>query len=209
MMLDDSITLSRNKFTRLISAFAGLAGYPNPEDPLPPGPWDPVIKDSILNFNQPFQADRHPRRWQRQQEQIASSINWAMLNPQPLPPREEWAKVAAQAIVDDIQHKTQLIQLLPEKFQHRAAEGIQGNLAQLVDEVCGTGWPRRWPFPIPPFPWPPEPEPDPREMFINPLDLIIMGVVFDNLAGTVMEGLQGALRETAVAFQNAGLERMG
>lgn len=33
-------------------------------------------------------------------------------------------------------------------------------LARLVDEWCGTPWPRKWPIPFPwPFPWPPEPDP--------------------------------------------------
>jgi hypothetical protein len=35
-----------------------------------------------------------------------------------------------------------------------------------------------------------------------------MGVVFESLANTVSEELQGALLETAVTFQNAGFEQL-
>ena len=45
-------------------------------------------------------------------------------------------------------------------------------------------------------------------MEVNPLDLIMMGVVFDALTQTVSERVQGALQDTAVAFQNAGVERL-
>lgn len=206
MMSEDSIALSRKQFTRLVGKLAGLNGYPDPDNPLPPGPWDPVIRDILQGHINLAQAGPQPQPW-RYMEQVWLSWQQVMLNPQPLPPLENWAVMAATAIVKDIQQTADKMPLLPEEFQLRAVEGIQAKLAQLVDDWCGTGWPRRWPIPIP-FPLPPEPEPDPREINVTPLDLIIMGVVFDQLSGTVVDSLQGALQETAVAFQDAGLERM-
>ena len=212
MMSQDSISLSRKQFTKLVSMLTGLAGYPDPENPLEPGPWDPVIFDSILSQvdltlagpqPQPWRwAGPQPTPWRHYQEQVLSSLNWRSLNPQPLPPRETWGLLAAKAIVADIQRSIASLQLWPEEFQERAIAGIQGNLAQLVDDWCPTP-PRRFPIPIPPFP-----EPDPRQIEVNPLDLIMMGVVFDTLTRSVSERVQGALQETAVAFQNAGLERL-
>lgn len=204
MMSEDSIHLSRKQFTKLVKGLAGLAGYPDPDNPRPPGPWDPVIRDSILKRVGLAQAGPQPVPWRRQQEQVLSSLNWRLLNPQPLPPREAWGILAANAIVADIQEKTALTHLFPEEFHERAAESIQSNLEILIDYWCGTP-PPRFPIPIPPFP---EPEPDPRELAVNPLDLIMMGVMFDNLTQTVTESLQDALSVTAVAFQNAGLERL-
>ncbi|MFN2104648.1 MAG: hypothetical protein ACK2UJ_07235 [Candidatus Promineifilaceae bacterium] len=198
MPLEDPITLSRAQLGRLVQGLAGIAGYPNPEDPHEPGPWDPVIQNAFLNRADLVLAGPQPQPWK--------SINWALLNPQPLPPHEQWAQIAARAIVGDIRTRMALMQSLPEEFHAPIVEGIQANLSQFADEVCGSE-PWRWPFP-PPRPWPPEPDPDPREMLANPLDLIIMGVVFDSLAGTVSDELQGPLQDAAAAIQNAGFERL-
>lgn len=190
----EMITLPYKQFTRLVGTLAGLAGYPDPDNPLPPGPWDPVIREALRGID--VLAGPHPTPWRR-----AGDV---MLNPQPLPPREVWALVAAQAIVADIQRTSESLRMFPDEFQYRAVEMTQAGLAELVDDWCGTGWPRRWPIP---WPWPPEPDPDPREL-ANPLDLIIIGAVFDRLSGMLDESLQGAVEETAVAFIEAGVARM-
>jgi hypothetical protein len=209
MPLEDSITLSREQVTRLVRGLAGIASYPNPEDPPHPGPWDPVLKNAFLNRFDLVRAGPQPQPWKWLRDQILSSINWASLNPQPLPPLSGRGQLAAMAIVSDMRSRMALAQSLPEEFQVPIVEGIHNSLAELVDGWCGNE-PRPWPIPIPipPWPWPPEPDPDPREMFVNPLDLIIMGVVFENLAGTVSEELQSPLQETAAAFQDAGFERL-
>lgn len=188
----DIITLPYKQFTQLVGALAGLAGYSDPDNPLPPGPWDPVIRKALRGID--LVAGPHPEPWRR--------AGHVMLNPQPLPPREMWALIAAQAIVADIQRTSESLRMFPEDFQYRAVEMTQARLAELVDDWCGTGWPRRWPFP---WPWPPEP--DPREL-VNPLDLIIIGAVFDQLSGTLDESLQGAVQETALAFIESGVARM-
>ena len=115
MMSQDSISLSRKQFTRLVSRLTGLAGYPDLDNPLKPGPWDPVVHDSILSqvdltLAGPQPVPWHwsgpqPTPWRQHQGQVLSSLNWRLLNPQPLPPCEIWGLLAAKGIVADIQHR--------------------------------------------------------------------------------------------------------
>ncbi len=51
-----------------------ISGYPDPENPQPPGPWDPHIRRALQSVQLVFGP--HPEPW----VQVA-------LNPQPLPPR--------------------------------------------------------------------------------------------------------------------------
>jgi hypothetical protein len=205
MPSENAFYLSREQLTRLVSGLTGLAGYPNPDDPLPPGPWDPVLKNRFLDRYDLVLAGPQPQPWR----QRVSSLDWVSLNPQPLPPRISWAQVAARAIVSEIRSRMALMQSLPEEFHGRMVEGIHANMGELVADWCGTE-PRRWPIPIPipPWPWPPDPDPDPRELLVNPLDLLIMGVVFESLVNTVDEEVQGVLLDTAAAFQDAGFGQL-
>lgn len=213
----DSITLSRKQFVRLVTSLTGLGDYPNPDDPLPDGPWGPIIRETIYGRtgysaarSGLAEAGPQPQPWRTQWESVLLNPQplpprwvWSAVNPQPLPPRWAWSVLMAQAIVADIQRTMHTFRLLPPEFQEQAVEATRHNLAALVDDWCGTGKPR-WPFP-----WPgPGPDPDPRDLLVTPLDLIMSGTLLAQLAGTVSEQLREAVVETAVALQNAGLEQL-
>ena len=136
MPLEDSITLSRAQLVRLVQGLAGIAGYPNPDEPHEPGPWDPVIQNAFLNRVDLVLAGPQPVPWK--------SIDWAALNPQPLPPLSRWAQIAAGAILGDIRTRMALMQALPEEFHGPIVERIQMDLSRFADEVCGSE-PWRWP----------------------------------------------------------------
>ena len=62
------------------------------------------------------------------------------LNPQPLPPAEA-VQVAAARLADE------LVRLAVEtEMRGEAADGF---VTELIDDWCGTPWPRRWPWPGP------------------------------------------------------------
>lgn len=77
--------------------------------------------------------------------QVPSRIDLVSLNPQPLPPAERFL-VASADLAHDIGRLA-----VETDLTHGGGTDL---VRQLVDDWCGTGWPRRWPFPFP--------GPDPR-----------------------------------------------
>ena len=73
----------------------------------------------------------------------------AMLNPQPLPPKEQYLSASVE-LAQDVARAAAVAELY--------GASPSDMLGRIVDEWCGTPWPR-------PFPWPgpvdPEPEPHP------------------------------------------------
>ncbi len=108
---------------------------------------------------------------------VIGGVEQVALNPQPLPPKESFAVGA------------QLTHLVLGAALAGGADSAGAFLAE-VDDWCGTGWPRRWPFP-----WPPEPEPDPRwraDVFLG------AALAAADLAGHYPEGeMQDALGKAA------------
>ena len=74
---------------------------------------------------------------------VVGGVEQVSLNPQPLPPKEGIAVGA------------QLVHLVLGAALAGGGRDFGGMFLSEVDDWCGTGWPRRWP-------WPPVPEPDPR-----------------------------------------------
>jgi len=104
---------------------------------------------SIFARINPEIYDIIPRGPQRL-EQIALRGSEAMLNPQPLPPKEAYL-VASIDLAHDIARAAAIAE---------AAGGSSSDmLARIIDDWCGTYWPR--PFPLPGPPVGPEPEPHP------------------------------------------------
>jgi hypothetical protein len=105
------------------------------------------------------------------------------LNPQPLPPRIAFAASFAEEIVD----RAALL-------QEAGGRAGSGYVTRFIDDYCGTPPRRRWPFP-----WPPK---DDR---INPLDLVTIGVTFQNLARTLEnEDLAGQISKAGGALVDRG-----
>ncbi len=58
---NETLNISREKLVLLVSQmFGGASGYPNPDEPLPHGPWDPLIRkvSGQMQFFRP-----HPEPW--------------------------------------------------------------------------------------------------------------------------------------------------
>jgi hypothetical protein len=108
------------------------------------------------------------------------------LNPQPLPPRDP---LVTGAIV----MSRRLVELALEA--NLRGEDSREWLSQIVDEWCGTPWPRRWPWPGPgPFP---DTGPQPDPWALNEARAV-GAVVFASSASKIREdGLRSALSEAA------------
>jgi hypothetical protein len=108
-------------------------------------------------------------------------LDWAALNPQPLPPREAFLTAAAQ--------------LAHEFVRGAVTIDMQGGsspalVSDLIDDWCGTLWPRRWPWP-----WPgPRPDEGPLpELWDVRTARVVGAVIFASMASRLAEG---DLRET-------------
>jgi hypothetical protein len=172
---------TRQKLASSISAIGG--GYPNPDDPQPPGPWDPVIRTTLERLGP------HPEPWRDRLDSRAEIFRtiarrfpavWDLLggdrfdsvalNPQPLPPRAMFAVEFARAAVDRLVLIQETADAIANGADQRGIIIVGGRISQLVDDICGTTFPRK--FPVPPRPGP---EPDPR---LSGTELILMGTYF-------------------------------
>lgn len=193
--MSDTITISRIALVSILSSFIG--GYPNPEgDPLPPGPWDPVIRKA---FNQlRWQLGPHPEPWITG---IQNPLSQVALNPQPLSPRLAYTTVLAQEIINSITNLQDIADVLPEDAQFRAIEVANQRLQVFFDDYCGTP-PRKSPFPVP----------HPRDGVIEgfkPLELVIVGTQFEASATTLVhEGLKEVLSGLGKKITERGIAQM-
>jgi len=96
----------------------------------------------------------------------ALPLSWAMLNPQPLPPRERYALALADAHIQELHSLDRAAFLMGGKVADRAI-GRSLQLVAAIDELCPRWptWPKSWPPPPPPPPWLDD-EMQPTELFL-------------------------------------------
>ncbi|MEJ7912922.1 MAG: hypothetical protein WKF70_07190, partial [Chitinophagaceae bacterium] len=132
-----------------------------------------------------------------------NSLSWSSLNPQPLPPKWNFAIALAEEVIE----KASMLQMVADSFSDRGDQRsiiiVSGYINKFVDDIC----------PTPPVikvpkkgPWPPDPEPDPRW---SGLDLAIMGTLFQNEARMLDgAGMQHALHEAGEKLIQVGVSRL-
>jgi len=139
----------------------------------------------------------HPEVWDViiQRLRAGTRFDTVALNPQPLPPVESFLIGAAEMA----NHSARMA--IEYEFTGRPASGL---IADLIDDWCGTPWPRRFPFPWP-GPHPNEgPQPDP---WVVQTARMIGALVFANIGSRLAESdlaeslIKGAerLNEAAVS----------
>ena len=208
-----SLLVSHEKLLALVRALIGGGrGREGDDQPLPPGPWDPVVRVAIERNNafgpQPepwrlFIASvlaRHPELW----DAIGGGGNFGdevALNPQPLPPRFAFLASVAQELIGRAE-------LLQEIASGTAREGeqqgiiiVSGYISRFVDDFCGTGFRLKYPFPGPRPHW-----------FTNELDgidLVVMATQFDQAAKESFHPELGqVLADASAKFVEAGFSKM-
>jgi hypothetical protein len=140
-----SLQISSEKLFALFRGlYGGSGGYEDDEHPLPPGPWDPVIRVAFERVSvfgpspEPWRRrvsvfGSHPEPWK---EVLASILArhpeiWdaiggghslgdeAALNPQPLPPRFAFLTAVAQAVIN----RAELLQEIVDASQFEGEGG--------------------------------------------------------------------------------------
>ena len=192
--MNDSITISHKALMAILNSFIG--GYPDPDNSLPPGPVDPIIRRTFDRVR--YQLAPQPEPW------LASLPNPSIqvaLNPQPLPPRLAYTTVLAQEIINSITNLQDIADTLPEDAQARVGEVANRRLQVFLDEYCGTTPPKS-----------PFPGPRPRNGVVqgfNSLELVVLGTQFEAAATTLMnEGLQQALSTAGTKLIEQGTAQL-
>ena len=187
------------------SMISGGRGREDDDHPLPPGPWDPVIRvalDHVHVFGRKLAfaslAARRPEIFD-----VLGGGHFfgdeAALNPQPLPPRFAVLIAVAQAVV----RRSELFQEIAAAVPAVGApqEGLGGYTRRFSDDWCGNGFRPRWPLPGPRPSW------FPQEL--EGLDLLVLATEFDRAAkDTHSQELRQNLAGAAARFLDAGVSRM-
>ncbi|MEY2934985.1 MAG: hypothetical protein RL033_5734 [Pseudomonadota bacterium] len=180
-----SLQISREKLLTIVGALTGTrSGREDDDHPLPPGPWDPVIRVAL---------ERTTRR--------TSVLDEVALNPQPLPPRFAFLQAAARTLSS----RAELLQELADSTQ-RADERqgiiiVGGYVSRFSDDWCGSSFRLRWPFPGPRPRW--------FTAELDGTDLIVIASELEQAAReSASPELGRALADGSSRFVEAGLSKL-
>lgn len=215
--IGETINISREKLVSIVSQFfGGTNGNPNPDEPLKPGPWDPVIRKVAYRLSEP-----QPIPWRftdinsnqnrleffaRFNQAIWEVIGgWgksemAALNPQPIPPLTAFIAEFTQEAIDRVLLTQEIANELNQTGEQRGKIIVGNRLSQLVDEMCGNGF--KFKFPIP------RPKNDTDDK-LSGVELLTAGAIFEQTAKNVArEDLRQELRNAGAKLIETGISRM-
>lgn len=205
-----SVYISQEKLLALVDTLlSGSSGREDDDHPLPPGPWDPVVRVALerMDIFRPPSAPwglflasvlaRHPEIWDAIDPHYRVGGEVA-LNPQPLPPRFAFLTAVTQVVTGRAELLYEVADAVSQEGEHRSTAGY---IARFVDDWCGNSRPK-WPFPWPPPPWWFDRE-------LNSVDLFVMAAQFDRAAKEAFNpGLRQNFMDATTKFVEAGLSKM-
>ena len=222
----ETLSISREKLTAFVSQVFGGAsvGREDDEHPLPPGPWDPVIRKVAKRVfgphPEPWHLEfGHPVPWRSELDvnriilaslaarhpEIADVIGGGRftqteLNPQPLPPRAAFVAAFTEEVIDRALLMQEVADAMNQTGEQQGIIIVGGRLSLLVDELCGNNFKVRIPFPKPKRG---------EDRLLSGIELLAAGAVFEQNAATVVhEGLRYELRNAAAKLIENGLARI-
>jgi hypothetical protein len=178
---------------KVVSMVSQLVNYyPDPDNPQPPGPWDPVIRRAYERTA--LRMSTHSK---------LNSWDLVALNPQPLPPRAIFSQLLAQEVIERTLLMQEIADAINTDGQERGIIIVGGVTERFVDDLC----PDRPKIPFPKKgPWPPEPDPDPRW---QALELLVIGNQFQEAARSAgSESLKNTFKKAAEKIIATGISRM-
>ncbi len=206
-----ALHINQEKLLALVQAMiGGTRGRDDDDHPLPPGPWDPVIRVALQNLT--FRPETNPWRTFGPSPEpwnvIAASILGTRpgaeveLNPQPEPPGVAFLVSVAQSVVSRAAFLQEIADASAGGPEQRGAIDVGGYISRFVDDWCGTGFRLRYPFPGPRPHW-----------FVNELgdiELLVIAAQFAQEATeTFSAGLRQHLADASTEFMKAGIAKMG
>ena len=140
-------------------AISSTTGQPDPDNPLPPGPWDPVIRQAAEKLFGPDPSPWHinrlgpfPDPWrafERVENFVGGRFDRVALNPQPLPPRWAFSLAFARAAMERLILIQETAETMRSTGDDRSIIVVGGRVSELVEFVCGNGFRPPIPFPGP------------------------------------------------------------
>lgn len=195
-----SPTIPREKFVSFVSRIInGDSGNPDPDNPLKPGPWDPVIRQAVRRVTNSFAHHPYHARFAFSFYSLGTE---AGLNPQPLPPRETFAIAIAQDVIERVILMQDIADAIGRNNgQERGIIIVSGAIQKFIDDYCGTDL-LRLKFPLPP----PKKGLDDK---LSAFELVAMGIQFEQGASTVANHeLAQELRNAGAKLTDMGLARI-
>jgi hypothetical protein len=222
----EPLTIPREKLVAFVTNIFGGAtvGREDDEHPLPPGPWDPILRKVAKTLSGPQPEPwhfkfGHPVPWRSEASMTrlilaviaahhpegvdgigGGRFSQTELNPQPLPPRAAFLAAFAEEVIDRALLMQEVADALNQTGEQQGIIIVGGKLSLLVDELCGNSFKVRIPFP--------KPRHD-EEEFLSGLELLAVGAVFEQNAATIAhQGLQQELRYGGAKLIETGIARM-
>ncbi|MEO8072327.1 MAG: hypothetical protein ABI686_03680 [Acidobacteriota bacterium] len=222
----ETLNISPEKLATLVShIFGGTGENPNPDEPLKPGPWDPVIRKVAKEVFGPspepwrviFGPQPEPWRTEFNLHRLILGIiaarhpeiydvigggrfNLAALNPQPLPPRTAFVAAFTEEVIDRVLLMQEVADAINQTGEQQGIIIVGGRLSLLVDELCGNNFKIKIPIPHPKH------ETDDR---LSGLELIVAGAICEQNAATVAnESLRQELRNAGAKLLETGISRL-
>lgn len=218
----ETLNISREKLATFVSQIFGGAsvGREDDEHPLPPGPWDAIIRKvskRVFGPHPEFHPSPEPWRSESNVNRIILGViaarhpeifdfigggrfTEAELNPQPLPPRAAFLAAFTEEVIDRALVMQEVSDAMNQTGEQQGIIIVGGRLSLLVDELCGNNFKIRIPVPRPKH------DTDDR---LSGLELIVAGAVFEqNAAITANEGLRQELRNAGAKLIENGLARI-
>ena len=156
-----SLKINHEALMRLVGGVIhGSSGREDDEHPLPPGPWDPVIRDALDRFSISLAVQR-----------LGSGVE---LNPQPLPPRSAFLVSLATSFINRAALMQDISNSIQDQGEQRGIIVVGGYVSRFIDEICGNGFRLKYPIPGPRPHWFSEE--------LRGVDLVLMATQFEQAA---------------------------
>jgi hypothetical protein len=185
---DRSVTINHEQLLTLVSALLhGNRGREDDQNPLPPGPWDPIIRSALERIR--LLGGGH------------GFGDEVMLNPQPLPPRFAFLTSVARAVVSRAELLQELAGAIAREGEEQGIIIVSGYTRRFSEDWCGNEFRPKWPFPGPPPPW--------FASELDGIDLVVMATQFNQAAKeTFSPDLRQNLADVSAKFVETGLSKM-
>jgi hypothetical protein len=197
--MNDHLNISKAALISIVSEF--INGYPNPVDPQPPGPWDPVIRQALDKMRYGLWPRPEPWRVGPASGPL-NSLDWVLLNPQPLPPRLAYAIALADEVIGSVHSFFDIAEGMPSETQGQLQEVAVSRIHAFMDD-CGNGRIPRWPFP-----WPPR-DSIPGDP-LSPVEMLVIGVAFHNAGQLFVDDhLRSVFQDAGGRMMDMAADQMG